>query len=122
MSHSRRLDEDGGAVHEVVDEATDPVLRLLKQFTEAVVVSNGLDALGIAAARKALVVAIGEVATVAAAAVIAQFDGINKLADMTGCQYDKARHSAESTAKLTGLLALEPPKYVASPAPTASRL
>ena len=100
---------------------TNPSDKLLKGFAEAVIRSNGRDMLGIAAARDALAAAAGDLATISAALVIAQFDGINKVADMSGVKYVYTGRE-DQTVQLTEALNLDPPKFIASPGPTTSRL
>ena len=73
------------------DVGVDQAAELLA-FADAAVRGPGLDA-----ARAALVAALGEAAMVDAAAVIAVFDGITRIADATGIPLEeyKAKDSAD---------------------------
>ena len=63
----------------------------LGAFVDAVLARGGKDAAGIAVARREVERALGAMGVVQAAAVIGQFDGINKLADISGCQMDTVK-------------------------------
>ena len=58
----------------------------LGAFVAAALMRGGTDADAIAAARSGVERVLGPTGVVQVAAVIGMFDGINKLADITGCQ------------------------------------
>lgn len=68
-----------------------PHAALLLGFADAAIAGNGVEA-----ARECAVAALGEAAMVDAAAVIAGFDGITRIADATGIPIEPAK--AEQTA------------------------
>jgi hypothetical protein len=61
---------------------------VLGAMVAAVLQAGGTDADAISAARNDVLTEMGEAALVDVCAVIGMFDGINKLADMTGCEWD----------------------------------
>ena len=66
-----------------------------------------------AAARAGVLAQLGFGAVVHAAGVAAMFDGINVLADVTGCQFDAGirNNTQDLAAFIHGELSLHPPVY-----------
>jgi hypothetical protein len=86
----------------VIDRASEtgvPHAALLLAFADAVITGNAIEA-----QRDRVVAALGDAAMVDAAAVIAGFDGITRVADATGIPIEPAK--AEQTADLRSELGL----------------
>jgi hypothetical protein len=86
----------------VIDGASEtgvPHAALLLGFADAVIAGNAIEA-----QRDRVVAALGDAAMVDAAAVIAGFDGITRIADATGIPIEPAK--AEQTADFRSELGL----------------
>ena len=86
----------------MIDRASEtgvPHAALLLAFADAVITGNAIEA-----QRDRVVAALGDAAMVDAAAVIAGFDGITRVADATGIPIEPAK--AEQTADLRSELGL----------------
>ncbi len=86
----------------MIDRASEtgvPHAALLLAFADAVIAGNAIEA-----QRDRVVAALGDAAMVDAAAVIAGFDGITRVADATGIPIEPAK--AEQTADLRSELGL----------------
>jgi hypothetical protein len=85
-----------------VVEVGVPHARALLAFADAAV---AFDAAAIGAARAAVLVAVGEAALIDAAAVIAGFNGIVRIADAMGIPLEPAK--AEQTVEWRGPLGID---------------
>lgn len=78
-----------------------PAAGILFAFAEAIVTGSGT----LAQARSAVVAALGEAAMIDAAAVVAGFNGITRIADATGIQLEPAK--AEETEPWRAALGID---------------
>jgi hypothetical protein len=86
----------------VIDRASEtgvPHAALLLAFADAVIAGNAIEAL-----RDRVIAALGDAAMIDAAAVVAGFDGITRIADATGIPIEPAK--AEQTADFRSELEL----------------
>jgi hypothetical protein len=68
----------------ITDPAVDPLLKGGRELVDFVDAAHGDEEEALAAAMSALTAALGDAATVDAAAVIGNFNQMNRLADATG--------------------------------------
>jgi hypothetical protein len=86
----------------VIDRASEtgvPHAALLLTFADAVIAGNAIEA-----QRDRVIAALGDAAMIDAAAVVAGFDGITRIADATGIPIEPAK--AEQTADFRSELEL----------------